>query len=248
MNTPRFEDLNIKIFFDGANIEQILAMNQHPYVHGITTNPSLMHQAGIKNYRAFAFELLEYIKEKPISFEIIADDFLEMEAQARELASWADNVYVKIPITNTRNQSSLALIQKLGQDGIKMNITALMSYSQISKLVPFLPSQTPSIISIFAGRIADTGRDPMPTIQAAVNLLKNHPNAQVLWASSREFFNLFQAEACQCQLITMNQAMISKISQIGYDLEQFSLDTVKMFYQDALQAGLELKTKYPINE
>jgi len=240
MNIPCFKDIKIKIFFDGANLEELIAMNQHESVHGITTNPSLMHQAGIQNYRAFACEVLEYVKEKPISFAVLENDFADMEHQAREIASWGSNVYVKIPITNIHNQSSLELIHKLGQDGIKMNITALMSCAQVEKLIPYLPEHHPSIISIFAGRIADTGRDPMPIIQASASLLNNKPKTKILWASSRELFNLFQAEACGSDYITMNKGMITKLNLLGYDLEKFSLDTINMFYQDAKKAGLNL--------
>lgn len=240
MNKPCFNTLKTKIFFDGADVAEVIAMNQHQAVQGITTNPSLMKQAGIQNYRAFACEVLEYVHEKPISFAVIGDEISDMERQAREIASWGSNVYVKIPITNTKNQSTLKLIYQLGQDGIKMNITALMSYAQIEQLAPLLPDQHPSIVSIFAGRIADTGRDPMPIIQASMHMLKHKPNVQVLWASSRELFNLFQAEACGCHVITMNAGMIKKLDLIGYDLEQFSLDTINMFYQDAQKARLDI--------
>lgn len=233
-------DLNIKIFADGANKASMLEMHAQPFIKGLTTNPSLMKQAGVTDYRAFAKDVLAEIKDKPISFEVFADDFDEMEHQALEIADWGDNVYLKIPIVNTRQESSCALIKKLADQKVKLNITAVMTLTQVRDIVHVLNPATPSYVSIFAGRIADTGRDPLPLMTAAIELLKIIPSAELIWASPRELLNIFQADQIGCHIITVTSDLLKKLSLVGYDLFSYSVDTVKMFYMDAQTAGFKL--------
>ena len=235
------EQLKIKIFADGADKASMIEMNAQPQIQGLTTNPTLMRKAGIRDYKAFAKEVLSVIKEKPISFEVFADDFIEMEHQAREIASWGDNVYIKIPVTNTRQEASYALIKKLANQNIKLNVTAIMTLSQVRDVVNSLNPHVPSYVSVFAGRIADTGRDPVPLMTAAIELLKIAPAAELIWASPRELLNIFQADEIGCHIITVTPDLLKKLSLVGYDLTHYSLDTVKMFYNDALAAGFSLK-------
>jgi transaldolase len=237
MECKQLSDLKIKIFADGANKPEMLEMYANPFIQGLTTNPTLMREAGIQDYSAFAQDMLALIKDKPISFEVFADDFLEMERQAHEIANWGDNVYVKIPITNTQQKPSYPLIAKLATQRIKMNITAVMTLGQVRELLNHLTPELPSYISIFAGRIADTGRDPIPLIKQAVTLCQRLESCEIIWASPREFLNIFQADECGCHIITVKNAMLQKMGLIGYDLEQYSLDTIKMFYDDAKLAG-----------
>ena len=235
------EQLKIKIFADGADKASMIEMNAQPQIQGLTTNPTLMRKAGIRDYKAFAKEVLSVIKEKPISFEVFADDFIEMEHQAREIASWGDNVYIKIPVTNTQQEASYALIKKLANQNIKLNVTAIMTLSQVRDVVNSLNPHVPSYVSVFAGRIADTGRDPVPLMTAAIELLKIAPAAELIWASPRELLNIFQADEIGCHIITVTPDLLKKLSLVGYDLTHYSLDTVKMFYNDALAAGFSLK-------
>jgi transaldolase len=232
--------LKIKIFADGADIDGILELAQNRLVKGFTTNPTLMHRAGVVDYERFAREVLEVVREAPVSFEVIADTFDEMDRQARKIATWADNVYVKIPITNTSADSSVGLIRELSSDGLKLNVTALTTLEQVDAVSSALNSEVPSIVSVFAGRIADTGVDPVPVMAAALKILAPLPEAELLWASPRELLNVIQAENCGCHIITVTHDLLRKLSGVGRDLAAVSLDTVRMFYDDAIQSGLTL--------
>jgi len=236
----KIEDLKVKIFADGADKAGILEMYAKPYIKGLTTNPTLMHKAGITDYRAFAKDILSMIKDKPISFEVFSDDFKEMERQAMEIAGWGKNVYVKVPVTNTKKETCYSLVKKLADKKIKLNITAMMTLSQVRDTVAVLNPDVPSYISIFAGRIADTGRDPVPIMTAAVDILKVNPSSELIWASPRELLNIFQADEIGCHVITVTNDILKKLSLVGFDLDTYSLDTVKMFYNDALAAGFKL--------
>ena len=232
--------LKIKIFADGANKDGMLEMYAKPYIKGFTTNPTLMRKAGISDYRTFAKEILQLIEDRPVSFEVFSDDFTEMEHQAHEIAGWGKNVYVKIPVTNTRREPAYDLINRLTRSGIKINVTALMTLAQVSEVTDAVASGTPCYVSVFAGRIADTGRDPVPLMAAAVKLLSRVPTAELIWASPRELLNIFQADAVGCHIITATNDILKKLDLIGNDLTDFSLDTVKMFYSDAQKAGYKL--------
>lgn len=236
----KIEDLNVQIFADGADKSGMLEMYAKPYIKGLTTNPTLMKKVGITDYAAFCKDILTHVKDKPLSFEVFSDDFAEMERQAMEIASWGDNVYVKIPVTNTKQEDCYALVKKLGAQKVKMNVTAIMTMTQVSDVVAALNPHVPSYVSVFAGRIADTGRDPVPMMAAAVEMLKVAPEAELIWASPRELLNIFQADEVGCQVITVTNDILKKLSLVGYDLNTYSLDTVKMFYSDALAAGFKL--------
>jgi transaldolase len=236
----KVSDLKIKIFADGADKGGMLEMYEKPFIKGLTTNPTLMKKAGIADYRAFCKDILVSIKDKPLSFEVFSDDFAEMERQATEIASWGDNVYVKIPVTNTRMETCYSLVKRLAAQRVKLNVTALMTLSQVRDVTASLNPNVPSYVSVFAGRIADTGRDPMPLMAAAVEQLKVAPAAELIWASPRELLNIFQADAIGCQVITVTNDILKKLSLVDYDLNEYSLDTVKMFYNDAVAAGFKL--------
>ncbi len=229
-------NLRVKIFADGADKEDMLAMSKKTFIKGLTTNPTLMRKAGIKNYKDFCFDILEYIKDKPISFEVFSDEFSEMKRQAIEIASWAKNVYVKIPISNTKREYSYSLIKELSDLGISLNVTAIMTEEQVDNVAKVLNPNIPSYVSVFAGRIADTGRDPVPMMQRAVKTLSSFPMAELIWASPRELLNIFQADSIGCHIITVTPEILGKLKMIGYSLEDYSLDTVKMFYEDAKNA------------
>lgn len=233
-------DLKVQIFADGADKAGMLEMYAKPYIKGLTTNPTLMKKAGITDYRAFCKDILTHIKDKPLSFEVFSDDFAEMERQAVEIASWGDNVYVKIPVTNTKQETCYALVKTLGHQKVKMNVTAIMTMTQVRDVVAALNPIVPSYVSVFAGRIADTGRDPVPMMAAAVEMLKVAPAAELIWASPRELLNIFQADEVGCQVITVTNDILKKLSLVGYDLDTYSLDTVKMFYNDAVAADFKL--------
>lgn len=230
-------ELNIKIFADGAEKASMIALAKDPLIKGLTTNPTLMRKAGVTDYAGFAKEVLALIKDKPISFEVFSDDFDEMERQARIIASWAPNIYVKIPITNTKKESSYDLIKKLSQDGIKLNVTAVFSIAQVKNTKKALNANIPAIISVFAGRIADTGINPIPLMKEAKAILADNPNFELLWASPREFFNIYHAEEAGSDIITVTPEVLKKAANIGLDPEEFSLQTVKMFYDDGQKAG-----------
>ena len=234
------EMLKVKIFADGADKTGMLEMYEKPYIKGLTTNPTLMKKVGITDYRAFCKDILTHIKDKPLSFEVFSDDFAEMERQAMEIAGWGDNVYVKIPVTNTRQETCYDLLKKLAAKKVKLNVTALMTLTQVRDVVASLDPYVPSYVSVFAGRIADTGRDPVPMMAAAVEELKNAPLSELIWASPRELLNIFHANDIGCHVITVTNDILKKLSLVDYDLDTYSLDTVKMFYNDAVAAGFTL--------
>ncbi len=234
------KDLRIKIFGDGAEIDAMKAAYLKGIVKGFTTNPTLMRKAGVSDYEEFARAVLAEITDLPISFEVFSDEFAEMERQARLIAGWGSNVNIKIPITNTRGESAIPLIKKLSADGVSLNITAVFTLDQVSAISQVLVEGVKSIVSIFAGRIADTGFDPMPLMKDAAAILKSKPNAELLWASSRELLNIFQAQECGCDIITVTDDILKKLNLVGKDLSEFSLETVKMFYNDAQAAGFTL--------
>ena len=236
----KVEDLKVQIFADGADKAGMLEMYSKPYIKGLTTNPTLMKRVGITDYRAFCKDILTHIKDKPLSFEVFSDDFAEMERQAMEIASWGENVYVKIPVTNTKQETCCALVKKLSAYNVKLNVTAIMTLTQVRDVVAALNPTTPSYVSVFAGRIADTGRDPLPIMAEAVEMLKVAPAAELIWASPRELLNIFQADEIGCQVITVTNDILKKLSLVGYDLDNYSLDTVMMFYNDAVVAGFKL--------
>jgi transaldolase len=229
--------LKVKIFADGADAPEMLEMYSKPFIKGLTTNPTLMRKAGISNYRAFAREILAQIRDKPLSFEVVCDEFAEMEHQALEISGWADNVYVKIPVTNTRGEASYALIRRLASRGVKLNVTAIMTLVQVREVVSALSPDVAAFVSVFAGRIADTGVDPVPLMAEAVQILKTRPKAELIWASPREVLNIFHADGIGCHVVTATHDILRKLPLVGYDLEEYSLDTVRMFYRDAVAAG-----------
>ena len=230
----------IKIFADGADKAGMLSMYKNPRIDGFTTNPTLMRKAGITDYIGFAKEILQTIDDKPVSFEVFADEFEEMERQAREIATWGSNVYVKIPVTNTKKLSSASLINKLSAEGVQLNITAILSLEQVSEVAEALKNGSSSFVSVFAGRIADTGVDPVPLMKRALEILKPVSNAELLWASPREVLNVYQAESIGCHIITATNDILKKLDLKGKDLEEYSLETVQMFFDDAQQAGYSL--------
>jgi transaldolase len=234
------DQLSVKIFADGADLAGMLDMYRKPFIKGFTTNPTLMRKAGIADYRRFAREVIAAIPDRPISFEVFSDDFAEMERQALEIAGWGENVYVKIPVTNTRRDPASDLVRRLSHAGVKVNVTALMSLGQVREVVSAVAGGAPACVSVFAGRVADTGRDPVPHMAAAVEALRAAPNAELIWASPRELLNVFHADSIGCHIITVTNDILKKLSLVGYDLEDYSLDTVKMFYNDAQHAGFAL--------
>lgn len=233
-------DLTTRIFADGADKSDILELYRNPQIRGFTTNPTLMRTAGVTDYEAFARDLLGLVSDRPVSFEVFADDVDEMKRQALHIASWAENVYVKIPITTTDGESVLPLVSELSADGVKLNVTAIMTVEQVRAAAGALQGGQPAFVSVFAGRIADTGRDPVPIMRAAVEELLPYPNAELIWASPRELLNLFQADAIGCQVITMTKDLIKKLGNVGKDLLDYSLETVQMFHEDGVTAGYTL--------
>ena len=229
--------LRVKIFADGANLEHMLDLAAQPHITGLTTNPTLMRQAQISDYRAFAHDVLARITDKPISFEVFADDLPEIARQAREIAAWADNVYVKIPVSTTDGTPCDPVVRELSAEGIKLNVTALMTTAQVKDIRDALAPGVPSIISVFAGRIADTGRDPVPLMAECVEILRERPEIELIWASPRELLNVFQADAIGCHIITVTPDVLKKLSLVGKDLDEYSVETVQMFRRDAVAAG-----------
>jgi transaldolase len=234
------ERLRVKIFADGADRSSMLQMYAQPFIKGLTTNPTLMRKAGVADYRAFARDILSQIRDKPVSFEVICDEFAEMERQALEIASWSENVYVKVPITNTRGESSCPLVHRLASQRVKLNVTAIMTLPQVHNVVSALSPAVASYVSVLAGRIADTGVDPVPLMTAAVRMLQTNPKAELIWASPRELLNIFQADSIGCHVITVTPELLRKLPLVGLNLEEYSLDTVKMLYDDAAAAGFSL--------
>ena len=233
--------LRTKIFGDGAELDGMLALYRQPYIKGFTTNPTLMRKAGITDYRAFARQVVDAIPDRPISFEVFSDEFAEMERQALEIATWGEHVYVKIPVTNTRREPAFDLIHRLSHRGVRLNVTAIMTLDQVRSVVDALTGGAPSNVSVFAGRIADTGRDPVPLMAEAVSILKQEPSAELIWDSPRELLNIFHADAIGCHIITVTHDILKKLSLVGKSLDDYSLETVKMFYDDASAAGFSLE-------
>jgi len=233
-------DLRVKIFADGADKVEMLALAQNPLIKGFTTNPTLMRKAGVVDYTKFADDVLKLITVRPISFEVFSDEFDEMERQARAIATWGTNVYVKIPITNTRGESSQDLVRRLTDAGVKVNVTAVTTLDQVDRISRCFADGVPGCVSVFAGRVADTGRDPVPVMAAAVERLASHPYVELIWASPRELLNIFQADQIGCHIITVTADILRKLTLVGKGLDQYSLETVKMFYEDARSAGYSL--------
>ena len=235
-----FRHLTIKLFADGANEAEMLDMAAQPHIKGLTTNPTLMKKSGITDYRSFAQSILNQITDKPISFEVFSDDLDDMRHQALEIKSWGENVYVKIPVTNTEGVSCAPLIAELAEAGVKLNVTALMTLEQVQEISDALQNHAPSNISVFAGRIADTGRDPLPIMQESLRIMAKHPNQELIWASPRELLNVFQANDVGCHIITATPDILKKLALYHKDLAEYSLETVKMFRNDAVSAGFKL--------
>jgi len=237
------EALKVKLFADGADLAGMKEMAANPRISGFTTNPTLMRKAGITDYKAFALDVLKAIPDRPVSFEVFADDFATMEAQALEIASWGKHVNVKIPVTNTKGEFCGPLAERLSKQGVQLNITAVMTLDQVKRITDKLHADTPAIISVFAGRIADTGRDPVPMMAESVRIMKAKPRAELIWASPRELLNIFQADAVGCHIITATNDILKKLSLVGKDLDKYSLETVEMFYKDASAAGFKIATR-----
>lgn len=235
------KNCKVKIFADGANIKGIKSLDKNPLIKGFTTNPTLMKKDGVINYEQFARQVLSSIRNKPISFEVFADDLASMEEQAFKIASWGKNVYVKIPVTNTKGESTAPLVRKLSAAGVQLNVTAIFTFEQTEMILEALSDDTPANISIFAGRIADAGQDPLPLMREAVKLIeKSKPNVELIWASPRELLNIFHAEQVGCHIITVTPGILDKLHLVGKDLDKFSLETVQMFYNDAAKAGYQI--------
>ncbi len=234
-------NLKVKLFADGADLSGMKEMYANPAIAGFTTNPTLMRKAGISDYRAFAQTVLETIPDRPISFEVFADEFSEMEAQALEIASWGKNVNVKIPVMNTRREFAGPLVKRLSGQGVSLNVTAVMTLDQVERITDSLADNVPSIISVFAGRIADTGVDPVPVMAKAVQIMRRKPQSELIWASPRELLNIFQADQVGCHIITATTDILKKLALVGKDLDQYSLETVEMFYKDAQAAGYSIQ-------
>ena len=235
-------ELKTKIFADGADKDGMLKMYREPWIKGFTTNPTLMRQAGVRDYEGFARDILAAIADRPISFEVFADDFGEMERQAQKIASWGGNVFVKVPVTDTKGNPSYDTIRRLTHAGVKLNVTAMMTLDQVVDVSRCLAGGAPSFVSVFAGRIADTGRDPVPIMRAAVEHLQATPNVELIWASPRELLNILQADETGCHVITVTNDILKKLQILGKDLDEYSLDTVRMFHNDAQTAGYQLHT------
>ena len=235
--------LKVKLFADGADLAGMREMAANPLIRGFTTNPTLMRKAGVADYKSFALEVLAAIPDRPVSFEVFADEFGEMERQALEIASWGRNVNVKIPVTNTRAEFSGPLIERLSRAGVRLNVTALLTLEQVRAVTERLAADTPAIISVFAGRIADTGRDPLPLMAEAVRVMRAKPGAELIWASPRELLNIFQADAVGCHIITASSDILRKLALVGKDLARYSLETVEMFHADAVAAGYTIRTR-----
>jgi transaldolase len=236
-------DLKVKLFADGADLTGIREMAANPMIKGFTTNPTLMRKAGVADYKSFALQVLGVVRDLPISFEVFDDDFTEMEKQALEIASWGKNVNVKIPVTNTRGEFCGPLAERLSRGGVQLNVTAVMTVDQVKRVADRLSPDTPAIVSVFAGRIADTGRDPVPIMAESVKVLKSRPKAELIWASPRELLNIFQADAIGCHIITATNDILKKLSLVGKDLDRYSLETVEMFYKDAKAAGYRIDAR-----
>jgi transaldolase len=230
----------VKIFADGADIATMVEWSRKPFIRGFTTNPTLMRKAGVEDYRGFAREVLAAIPDRPISFEVFSDEFVEMERQANDIASWGPNVFVKIPVTNSRGESAQPLVTRLARAGVQVNVTALLTLMQVKEVGSCLADGPPAYVSVFAGRVADTGRDPLPLMASALDALRSHRNVELIWASPREILNVFHADAIGCHVITVTSDLLKKLDLVGKDLDEYSLETVQMFRNDALKAGYTL--------
>jgi transaldolase len=242
---PDLKDLKVQIFADGADLAVIAELARHPLIAGFTTNPTLMRKAGVRDYKAFALDVLQIVPTRPVSFEVFSDDFAEMEKQAHEIASWGPNVYVKIPVTNTKGEFSGPLVKRLSAGGAQVNVTALLTLDQVKRTAAALSPRTRSYVSVFAGRVADTGRDPIELMRHSVEILSANRKAELIWASPRELLNIFQAEDVGCHVITVTRDLLAKLPIVGKDLDELSLDTVKMFRQDAVNAGYSIEIGQP---
>ncbi len=241
--TSNAQALKVKLFADGADLAGMKEMAANPRIAGFTTNPTLMRKAGITDYKAFALDVLKIIPDRPVSFEVFADDFATMETQALEIASWGKHVNVKIPVTNTKGEFCGPLVERLSKQGVQLNVTAVMTLDQVKRITEKLHADTPAIISVFAGRIVDTGRDPVPVMAESVRIMKAKPKAELIWASPRELLNIFQADEVGCHIITATNDILKKLSLVGKDLDQYSLETVEMFCKDASAAGFKIATR-----
>jgi transaldolase len=239
----RGSKLSIKVFADGADFDGIVKLATNPIIKGFTTNPTLARNAGVTDYEAFGRKVLAAVPDRPVSLEVFADDFPEMLSQARTIATWGKNVNVKIPVTNTKREFSGDVIRQLSADGVVVNVTAIMTVEQVSRVAQALAPETRAIVSVFAGRIADTGVDPVPLMAEALKILRERPKAELLWASPRELLNLFQADAIGCHIITATKDILAKLSLVGKDLDDYSLETVQMFRRDAIAAGFEINDR-----
>jgi transaldolase len=236
----RLDGLHVKVFADGADLDEILRMKANPLIRGFTTNPTLMRKAGVADYETFARQVLAAVSDRPVSLEVFADEFSEMIRQARRIASWGPNANVKIPVTNTRREFCGPVIRELAAAGVVLNVTAVLTVEQVRRIVPCLAPETPAIVSVFAGRVADTGVDPMPLMREAKSVMASRPKAELLWASPRELLNIFQADEVGCDIITATKDVLAKLALVGKDLDDYSLETVEMFYRDAVAAGYEI--------
>jgi len=242
---PDLTSLKVKIFADGADLADITRLSADPIIKGFTTNPTLMRKANVTDYRSFSKEVLSIVNDRPVSFEVFSDDFQEMEQQALEIASWADNVYVKIPVSNTLGEFSGPLVERLSHQGVQVNVTAMMTAAQVEKIAFCLSKDCNSYVSVFAGRIADTGVDPVPVMAEAVQIIRPLPKTELIWASPRELLNVFQADSIGCHIITSTSDVLAKLGTIGKDLSTYSLETVQMFRRDAMEAGYSIEVGSP---
>ncbi|WP_231379176.1 transaldolase [Candidatus Solirubrobacter pratensis] len=233
-------ELQVKVFADGADLQGILDLYANPLIKGFTTNPTLMHKVGLRDYEAFARSFVEAVPDRPISFEVFSDEFAEMERQARKIAAWGEHVHVKVPVTNTRGDHCEEVLRHLVADGVRLNVTGMMTLRQVSWVAEAIGGGAPSYVSVFAGRIADTGRDPLPIMREALDVLAVHENLELIWASPRELLNVVQADQIGCHIITVTHDLLRKLPWLGRDLDEFSLDTVRMFHRDAAAAGFTL--------
>jgi transaldolase len=238
--TPNLDNLSVKIFADGANLKDIIEMSSNPLIEGLTTNPTLMKKAGVTNYKSFALEVLSIVKNKPISFEVFSDDLDEMYKQAIQIASWGENVFVKIPITNSEGISTYKLVSDLVKVNVKVNVTAVMTIEQVRLISKSLRSDVPNYVSVFAGRIADTGVDPIQIMKQSLDILRPIESSELIWASPRELLNIFQASEIGCHVITATTDILKKLNLVGYDLNKYSLDTVRMFFKDATDSNFQI--------
>lgn len=244
MKSPCMEDLKIKIFADGANLDSVLKLSASPWIRGFTTNPTLMRQAGVQDYRSFARDVLQAVAGRPVSFEVLSDDLVRMEAEAETIAGWGPNVFVKVPITTTEGRSTAGLIRSLGRRGVRLNVTAILTGHQVDQVVEGVAEAPAAYVSVFAGRIADTGRDPIPVMRQSLDSIRAFPGVELIWASPRELLNIIQADSIGCHIITVTHELLGKLHLLGRDLSEYSLETVRMLHRDAMCAGYTCLGEY----